>query len=258
MIGDIKNIFVIESLSEKDGIIYTGESLYNDYIKRRIEFYDKDFRHEFSKVSNKVQLIDRLKFIETNSPYMMRGILIHLDMHGDEELNGLILSDKSLVTWEELAEQFRPINITSKNNLFITMGTCNGRFLYKGVNPYKKSPYSATISANKVVSSEEVYEKFGKLFEELIDRGNLIEAYLEMEKSGSSFYYKDSEKTFEEAYKSVRTKLSNNSELKKQILEEANKATGVKLSDKEEDFIFRKALFDMYLQQKAAFDFTDN
>src|ERR1043165_9129703 len=43
--------------------------------------------------------------------------------------------------WENLVEYFRPINVITRNNLFITMATFYGRFLYLGVDPYQKSPY---------------------------------------------------------------------------------------------------------------------
>lgn len=42
MIGKIKHIIVIESLKEEDGIIHTGEALYNDTIKRKVDLIEKE------------------------------------------------------------------------------------------------------------------------------------------------------------------------------------------------------------------------
>lgn len=260
-IGNIKHIIVIESLNEVDGIIYTGEALYNDTIKRRIDLYNKDFEHNIHKVNSKESLIEIIKFYQFNSPYMQGGIVLHFEMHGDDKIEGLILSNGELINWEELSDLFRTININTCNNLFITLGTCNGRFLYKGVDPYKKSPYSGFISASIKVDPEEIYIKFGKLFEELIENGNIVDAYIEMEKTESNFYYKDSERIFKEAFSTTMVQFSKDPKMKREILEDAiketEKETGSKLSSKETEIIFEKALNDMYLKQKSAFDFSD-
>jgi len=262
MIGDIKHIIVFESLTEEDGHTFTGEALYNDTIKRRIDLLEKDFTHNFHKVGTKNDFIEFVKFYQVNSPYMNGGIVFHFEMHGDEALNGLVLSNGELITWKEIVDLLRPINITTSNKLFITMGTCNGRYLYKGVDPYKKSPYSGYISASSTVKADEIYEKFGNLFEELIDNGNIVTAYLEMKKTGSSFYYKDSEGTFKDAFSTTLKDLKENPDFKAEILkgarEETKKATGGDITEKEAELILEIALNDIYSEQKKAFDFSDS
>jgi hypothetical protein len=262
MIGNIKHIIVFESLTDDDGQIYTGEALYNDTIKRRIELSEKDFTHNFHKVSTKNDFVEFLKYYQANSPYMNGGIVFHFEMHGDEALNGLVLSSGELITWKEIVDLLRPINISTSNNLFITMGTCNGRSLYQGVDPYMKSPYSGYISASTTVRAEEIYERFGELFEKLIENGNIVNAYLEMQKSGSSFFYKDSETSFEEAFAETLKNLRENPDFKAEILnsarEETKKATGGDITEEEGEIIFLMALKDIYLKQKEAFDFSDS
>jgi hypothetical protein len=56
-----------------------------------------------------------------------------------------------IVVWEEIVDLLRVININTKNNLYITMGTYYGGYMFKGVNHHKKSPYSGYISAIKEV-----------------------------------------------------------------------------------------------------------
>jgi hypothetical protein len=176
MIGKVKHIIVIESLDTTDGVHFTGEALYNDTIKRRIDLFEKDFTHQFHKVNSKETFSEIIKYIQHNATYMQEGVVIHFEMHGDSELNGLVLSNGELIQWEEICDLLRPINVTTQNKLFVTMGTCNGRYIYKGVDPYKKSPYSGYISASKTVKSEEIYIKFGLLFEHLIENGNIVDS----------------------------------------------------------------------------------
>ncbi|MFY0602706.1 MAG: hypothetical protein JXQ93_02070 [Flavobacteriaceae bacterium] len=257
MIGNVRHIIVIESLEKRDGIIFTGESLYNDVIKRRIELYKKDFKHKLHQVNTKVQFVELLTFYQVNSGYMSGGIVFHLEIHGDKDFKGLILSNGELIEWKEIVDLVRPINITACNKLFITMGVCNGRFLYKGVDPYKRSPYSGYISASTTVDSEEIYVNFSKLYEALIENGNIVHAYLEMEKMKTNFYYKDSERTFDEAFNTSLDELTKNIEFKNSILKDALKETkretGAELSEIESEMIFKKVMVDLYDEQKKAF-----
>lgn len=261
MTGNIQNIIVIESLGKQDGINFTGEALFNDFIKNRILVYGREVYHSFYRVKNKSEFLAILKSYIGNAPYMPGGIIIHLEMHGSEDLKGLVLSDGSLVEWEELVDLFREINIISCDNLFITMGTCYGRFLYKGVNPRKKSPYSGYISASVEVIAEEVYTKFGKLFEELIANGDIVDAYLEMEKTESNFYYKDSERTFTETMEITMQQLSNDKNLREQILSESinqiKDEIGAEISKEEADVLMKIAFKSIYDEHKQAFDFSD-
>lgn len=262
MVGNVKHIIVVESLNEQDGVNFTGEALYRDYIKRRIEFFNRDFTHKFFKTHNKHEFCEVLNYIKVNAPYMLEGVVVHLEMHGDADLKGLFLANGELLAWEELSDKFRPINILTRNRLFVTMGTCYGRFLYKGVDPYKKSPYSGYISARTAVDVRDIYEKFGLLFSELIDKGNIVEAYLIMEESGSDFFYKDSERIFDEAFKATWSQLQNDPKFREDMLNEGlrhvEETTGAKLSSIDAEVILRMVQSDIYLQQKKAFDFTDS
>ena len=221
LIGKIKHIRVIESLDESDGCNFTGKALYEDVIERRIRLYDKDFTHQLHQVKNKNEFIDILKYYQVNAEYLLSGLLLHFEIHGDKDLQGLVLSSGELIPWQEIINNLRPINISNRNNLFITMGVCNGRFLYKGVNPYEKSPYSGYISASKSVSPEEIYISFSKLFEDLIENGNIVKSYLELDKLKTNFYYKDSKRTFEDAFNSIVIKLKTDPELKADFLKKS-------------------------------------
>ena len=261
MIGKIKHIIVIESLNESDGNTYTGKALYDDVIERRIRLYKKDFTHNLHQTKNKNAFIEIIKYYQINAEYLTGGLLLHFEIHGDEDLKGLVLSNGDLVEWKEIIDLLRPINISNCNTLFVTMGVCNGRYLYKGVDAYKKSPYSGYISASKKVSPEEIYSSFSKLFEDLIENGNIVKSYLELDKLKTNFYYKDSKSTFEDSFKSVLNKLNNDPDLKsnyiKDAIEQTEKATGTKLTEMESDIICKKAMVDIYDAQKKAFEFEN-
>ncbi|MNQ53372.1 hypothetical protein D3C85_674100 [compost metagenome] len=260
MVGDIKHIVVIQSLF--DGDKKTGAELYNDTIRMQIEYVQAQnikMTHSFHNVEDKETLIDILKYYGVNSAYMQGGVVIHLEIHGLGDLEGLILKNGSTINWGILSDLFREININTCNKLYITMATCYGRYLYKGVDPKKKSPYSGYISASQEVSTGEVMEDFTLLFQSLIGNGNLVKSYLELDERGSNFYYKDSERIFKENFQAVLEKLKNDFSIKNEILKDAkeqSEKSGEPVADEEmANFIFEKSLHDIYKIHSDAFKF---
>ena len=258
MVGDVKNIVIFESLIDER---LTGTEIYNDTISKKIELYKKPFTHKLYSINSKNELIELLKYYDYNATHINGGLLFHFEMHGANDYSGLILSNKELITWTELADLFRPINIKTCNKLFLTMATCYGRHLYKGSVSNQKTPYSGYISANNAIYPSEIVEKFTILFEQLIENGNLVSAYLEMHKTESNFYYKDTKTTFEDNFKSVLEKLTNDKEYKLNYINGVkNQAIkdGQELPDEETlELIFQQALKDTYYQHKEAFEFTN-
>ena len=253
MTSNIKHIAVIESLENER---LTGTEIYHNVIEPQIKATGSEMKRYFHKTPSKQDLVEILKYYQANAPYLAGGLLIHLEMHGDTGLKGLVLSDGSYIIWKELIELFRPINVATCNKLYITMATCNGRYLYQGVDPYQKSPYSGYISASKSVYDSEIFDKFSILFKKLIESGNLVNAYLEMEKTESNFYYKDSETTFQENFE----EFSKKEEYKEQLVEYITKVSqgwGQSMPDEIPQQLYDKALKDIYDRQKKAFDFSD-
>ncbi len=262
MIGDIRHIIVIESLKATEK--QTGKELYNDIIKMQIDYVQPveiKMSHKFFDTQTKNEFIEILKYLVYNSKYMQGGVLIHLEMHGSSGLDGLVFADNSFIDWVELVDLFREININLCDKLFITMATCYGRYLYKGGNARLKSPFSGYISASKEVTVSEIMDDFTIVFDDLIKYGNIIESYLKLDALGTTnFFYKDSKGVFEDSFNSILEKIRNDSTIKADILKKAIKESqlaGEPIAGKEmEDFIFNKALKDLYILHKSAYEFN--
>ena len=97
------------------------------------------------------------------------------------------------------------------------MATCFGRHLYKGGDAKLKSPFSGYISASNQVEVDDVKRDFTILFEALIDSRNIVESYLDLEKKGTIFYYKDSLGVFEDSFKSTLAKMKADPKIKEDI-----------------------------------------
>jgi hypothetical protein len=102
---------------------------------------------------------------------------------------------------------------------------------------------------------------FSKLFEDIIENGNIVKSYLELDKLKTNFYYKDSKRTFEEAFDSIVNKLNTKPKLKADFLrktaENTRREAGKELNKSESEMIFNQVIKDLYLAKKKAFEFND-
>jgi hypothetical protein len=262
MIGNIQHIAIIQSLNPEE--IQTGKNLYDDVVSRRINLLQpkgNKMTHIFWDLNSLEEFLDMLEYYVVNSPYMKSGILLHIEAHGEEDRKGLILSDGSFVNWATLISNFRKINTNCCNELFVSMATCYGRFLYQGIFPYKKSPYSGYISAVEQVSPEDIIETFHTLFEELISTRNIVAAYEHIEKAQSNFYYKDMKAVFEDNFRISELELRTSPAFRKEAFKNANKkarADGFpELTKEDEETLIDAVCRDLYVQRKADFFFGE-
>lgn len=257
----ISHIFVIQSLPNDDRP--TGKELYDDVIRRHIDFLQPEslkMTHAFFDPQDKTAFIEILKYIKTNSSYLAGGLLIHFEIHGNSNQDGLVFADQSFMSWTELVELLRPINVETSNNLFITLATCYGRYLYQGVDPFEKSPYQAYISASKEIKTFEVLENFNNLFEILIESGDLIYAYTEHEKNNSPFFYKDSLTTFNETIQTFLNNLSSDPEQRNRIIDHPVIQEQIRNRQVDQttlDSIIKAAFNEIIRRQAEAFNFSD-
>lgn len=261
MVGSIQHIVVIQSLFDDD--VKSGKELYHDVISRLIDYKQSGHQkmtHEFHDVSSVKGLVEILKYVEAKASYIPGGLLLHFEMHGSGNRDGLICTDGSLIRWDELVNLLRAINIKTNNSLYLTMATCYGRFLFEGVNPEEKSPYSGYISASKEVKAEEVIESFAALFECLISCRNLVEAYLQASTDDRSFFYKDSKETFRIHMEEVRTRMFNDPSFKSEIFSGPLFEEALKKGVVDQPFLDKlmyQAFRDIYERHKKAFQFPE-
>jgi len=204
MIGNIGHIAIIESLGAERK---TGREIYDDCIRRNIDRTKSSITHRFYIVPNKKALVDLLKSYQEQAKNITNGLLIHLEMHGSDNLDGLILADKSIILWKELIDLFRPINLITCNEVYVSLATCNGREMFQVVEYKEKSPFNCYISASQQVNPDQIVESFFDLFQQVIETGNLINAYKATENEDTKFFYKDSIEIFKFTYERTHGQL---------------------------------------------------
>jgi len=259
MVGDIQHIIIIQSLEAHEP--QTGSELYNDIVRRKIEqLGEQSFvkSHAYFESRTKEEILHILDDILNDVNALQNGLIIHFEMHGSSHLDGLITAENELITWLELVTKFRPINTATQNELYITMATCYGRYLYQAVDPELKSPYSGYISSSQSVTVQEVMDSFSDVFERLAEDGNLIRSYVASDAEGARFFYKDSKTTFEQLMEHVIDRMRNDPTFREEVLDHPALIMAKKmgmLDDDGLDHMMGKALADIYSRHKRAFEF---
>lgn|SRR5574343_46534 len=204
----ISSIIIIESLFVDD--YKTGTELFNDTVKRYIEFHKKtELRHELHEVSSKDEFVELINTITENIESYPPGLLIHIEAHGASDQSGIIFTDRSLALWKILQDAFISLNVKLNNQLYVSLATCFGRNFYLTVDLNKKAPFRAFISSSKKMTVGEILRDYGYLMEELIETGDLIEAYNKADLKGTNYYYKDARTVVSESFYSIDEKLKD-------------------------------------------------
>lgn len=225
MIGSIGTIYIIESLAK--GEYLTGSELHNDVLVKHYKYYpDENDKLIFKLFSptNRQEFFEALEFVKYNCEYAKLGILLHLEMHGGKD-EGLQLSNKEIIQWNELTEFLTLINLKICNKLYLCMATCFGRSLYNAIDMRKTSPYCGYISASKAVNVKEILSDYTTIYENLLKSKNIITAYEELESKNkdSNFYYKDTDAVFQELMDYTFEKINNDEIVRNELIENIKK-----------------------------------
>jgi hypothetical protein len=251
---NLNTIYIIESLTDNE--IKTGTILYNEIIKI-LAYKTNLFYTRIISVQNKTEFIKSLQKIEYNVGQNYFP-LIHFEIHGEEDKKGLVLSNRELVTWEELSNLIRPINIATKNNLIITMAVCFGAFFWQQTKILEPAPFFGCLAPITSISGGEIMERFSNFythffntteFNDLIKIINNWEIKNPMFKIFSSIdYYLDTINSFEQEL------LENSSEHQSRIHSLANSLintppiTDIKRDDI--DNMIKKLYYNEFIKQK--------
>lgn len=172
----LNSIFVIQSLESDDGD--TGKLLYDSFIK--------DYEHQFRSFEGRTffkELYDKDEFLEYLASIKRKVLaedtlpIIHIEAHGSVDGNGIVLAkSEDFISWYELGEFFREINIKMQNTLIITMGVCQGINLQTIVEIKLRSPFFALIAPEGDIDKTEILDGFLHFYSFLAFEKELMKA----------------------------------------------------------------------------------
>lgn len=242
-------IYVIESLPK--GEPQTGTVLYNDTLSRKV--YQLEWlKVKLIKIYDSKDLTSFFYFVENEIP---KGAFpyFHFEMHGSNDSNGLILSSGELITWIDLADYCRPINVAVKNNLFLSLSVCFGANALLGFDITKPSPFYGIFAPWHEIQIPQV-EFFNKFFDTLLetyDLGKSVILYKKFTNDTWNMKLEVAESIFEKVWNNYEKQTRDEVKLKRRVKDLVNltlhnpkREKGVKYNIPDLKSQFKKMLFD--------------
>lgn len=157
-------IYVIESLQDER---QTGKELYEDIIKRR-SYCHSDLATEYVQVLSLKDWRFTIKRIiqEVKDNHVIP--ILHLELHGSNNHDGLVLADRNLISWSNFVSDMRCINIETQNNLLITMGICFGMDILYYTSLEDPSPFFAIIGSLYALQNDDIYIRYSDFYDEFL------------------------------------------------------------------------------------------
>ncbi|WP_207512030.1 hypothetical protein [Longitalea luteola] len=212
-------VYIIDSLNNDE--MQTGEALHGilRYIQYKIEF----LKCKLFKVNSKIELIQLFKGLNEEVHAYGTHPFLHFEVHGSRE--GLVLNSNEAVSWKEIADLLRDINIKTRNNTIVSLATCYGGFIYESILPSLPAPFFAIIGPWNPVTSDEIMASFTRFFEFLFATENLndIDFDLAVEKLNENndltekFGFYHAEIVYDRIVSEYEEKLKNPEEFNKRV-----------------------------------------
>ena len=206
-------IWIIESLDSSDTM--TGTNLYNDLIRRRGE--QLGYLHtELAQVTTLADLVGLLGRIKQDVYSKAHLPFLHFEIHGNER--GLVLASKELVTWVELANLIREINIDTRNNVMVTTAVCFGGVAFTEIDPTKAAPFVGIIGPFAKVHQVDIEAGFHEFFDILLSKGSFDAAFEILNQHGEvRFHFIPSLFLFDELWSKIIESLDNPDALRDRV-----------------------------------------
>jgi hypothetical protein len=199
-------VFVLESLPPEDSL--TGSSLFYDIIRPRMLQKGLESQCKLISVKSKDEFIRAMDELKNKIIYELIIPIIHLEMHGSKD--GLQFTNGEFVSWKELQDRLIEMNTLCQNNLFITLATCFGGYIYTVISPRLRSPFWGFVGPFEIISEGEALANFTAFYDEFLLSYDLNEAIRALHNSNDSqvskFILQNTEYVFSKAYENYEKK----------------------------------------------------
>lgn len=179
-------VYIIESLRAED--LKTGEDLKDNL--RQIWFDQNlltDFDCQYNFVNNRKELIYVLDEIEKQVIENNKFPFIQIECHGSSD--GIQLKSMEMVTWKELFDYIRPINVASQNFLFLNLSMCNGEKVIRYIEPTKRAPFRAVTGPVGEVFPEVLEESWLSFYKNFMNSLETKSGFHKLADSSGLIYF---------------------------------------------------------------------
>ncbi|OFY19967.1 MAG: hypothetical protein A2W98_13360 [Bacteroidetes bacterium GWF2_33_38] len=135
---------------------------------------DGGFDITINKINNKGDLIKYFDKLQESVNNFEVNPWIHIEAHGNTD--GVKIGSSDFITWEELLDLLREINIKLLNTLIVVLSMCYGVFAAIKVDFSKRAPFNLLAGIDREVSYGESFIAFETFYNEFRSGKQLLEA----------------------------------------------------------------------------------
>ncbi|MET3125844.1 hypothetical protein ABID42_000946 [Arcicella rosea] len=215
---EFDKIIIIESLPEhekqiRDGILMSSGEYYTQTLFPYCsKMRNESFSYELVSVSSRDELLYKLDEICDEIKKSNEYPLIHFEIHGTEEQNGITVKNGDFVDWTTLLAKLTNINELTVNNLFVIFATCSGAFNLKYIMPRETVfPYYAALAPDDPDFPVFLEERYSLFYLDLLIGGDIKNAIEKINKADghSNIIFSTCEFYLQQAFKQEMAKLKN-------------------------------------------------
>ncbi|MCT8338567.1 hypothetical protein MG296_00745 [Flavobacteriaceae bacterium TK19130] len=192
---------MIESLEIEEK--QTGTELYNDLLRWKVIGAEK-LTAELININSKKEFFSIIQKIQTDCENNNMYPIIHLEIHGSKNFEGLVLNSGELIKWLELYNDLVKLNESIGNNLFLTMAVCHGAYLMQLIKIDKPSPYWGIIGSFDEIYQQDILVRYNQFYDEFLTSFDLDKSIDRLQSANeimpADYRYINSEETFEKVY----------------------------------------------------------
>ncbi|WP_291138342.1 hypothetical protein [Flavobacterium sp. UBA7663] len=171
-------VAVIQSLSSDEK--QTGKELFETTLKY-ISFSKNYLENDFFDVSNSEDFFKVFTELIKKAVTENKFYFLHFEIHGSEY--GIELKNGDFITWKQLLEPLRELNILYKNQLSIYLAVCHGNTLLRSIEPLKRSPFAFIIGSFFEIYNSDILNGFEKFYSIFFENFKIEYALQEMKKT---------------------------------------------------------------------------
>lgn len=176
-------IYIIESLQPGDKL--TGTDLHNNLLAGQSTLHS-DFQSVLRNPVDKSEWNQLFAEIVDDCRQNGHFPIIHFEVHGDSEKEGLRLTSKELVTWEELYQNLVLINIAIRNELFVTMAVCFGNFWLSSAILNRPAAFRGMVGSFHELYENDLIIRYETFYRELFSSFDFNKAYDALKQANTS------------------------------------------------------------------------
>lgn len=135
---------------------------------------EKDFRELV--VTDRATLLSTLAGVAADARRGFRPIL-HFDCHGSRDQGLLLEPSGEFLSWGDLADALRRVNVATSNNLCCVFGVCFGLRMSFELSLSKPSPYYLTIAPENEIAVGVLEDRVAWFYRDTLTGGNITAAY---------------------------------------------------------------------------------